>query len=64
MTPTAADIDSGFGKLEREAADAWSNIVMVDRVRTLRAQFRVFAGIAPEQVEVEPVHVDDNTRWG
>jgi hypothetical protein len=61
---TAADIDRGFGKLEREAAEAWSNLVMVDRVRTLRAQFREFAGIAPEKVEFEPVQVDENTRWG
>lgn len=61
---TTADIDSGFGKLEREAAEAWSNLVMVDRVRTLRAQFREFAGIAPEQADIEPVHVDENTRWG
>lgn len=61
---TAQDIDSGFGKLEREAAEAWSNLVMVDRVRTLRAQFRVFAGIETDQAEAEPIHVDENTRWG
>lgn len=64
MKPTAADIDHRFGEVEKFAEEAWSNYVMVDRIRTLRAQFRAFAEFTPEQADFEPVHVDENTRWG
>lgn len=42
--PTAAQLDTQLDALERFAADTWSNLALVDRVKAFRANFRAYVG--------------------
>lgn len=60
---TAEEIDKRFAELEEFAANSWSNLQIVERVRRLRGDVRLLNRLGGP-LPVEPVTVSSTTRWG
>lgn len=65
MAVTATQLEKSLEDLQSFAADTWSNLAMVERIKAFRADFRDYlkteagAGKPPERVVVS-----SNTQWG